>query len=84
MEMMYTTNMTWRKIHRDKDGFAETTCLDWMYQLLPIAVKKKGWNIIELATEENWGEMRGDIERHPCYEYYVVLPPLPYEEDENE
>lgn len=22
---------------------------------IPIAVKKKGWNIIELATEDNWG-----------------------------
>lgn len=74
--------MEWIKIDRDRHGFATDDCLDKMCLMLPIAIKKKGWNIIELACEDNWMGARGEVERHECYEYYCKLPQLPYEEDE--
>lgn len=42
----------------------------------------KGWLITDLACKDNWGEMRGDIERHPYYTHYCPVPELPIEEDE--
>lgn len=74
--------MEWREIKRDRFGFAEDDCLDLIYHQLPVVVKQKGWLITDLACEDNWGEMRGEIERHPYYTHYCPVPELPKEEDE--
>lgn len=71
-EMDFVTK--WRKIERDKDGFATEECLDEMFTNIPIVIRdrdKEHYVIEEAADKEGW---RGDLESHPFYTHWLKLP----------
>lgn len=72
--------MKWRKILRDKNGFATEDCLDMMFTSLPIVVAEQYPDssvlysaICDLNSIDGW---RGEIDRNIDYTHYLPIKKL--------
>jgi hypothetical protein len=73
-EMGFVTK--WRKIDRDKDGFATEECLDEMFASIPIVIRDCDNEYYVIGETDDLVGWRGDIEIHPFYTHWMKIPKI--------
>lgn len=63
----------WIEIKRDKDGFAEESCLEEMFANMPFVIYDRRYNDADVVNDTDW---RGEIDTKPRYSHWkpLILP----------